>query len=51
MNLLCKLGFHKADKTTYLQVKKQRGNHKWHRNYAVCKRCGKRLHLISNKKE
>lgn len=44
---LCKLGFHKPANTTYLRVRKCRhnynGSHKWHRNYVICRRCGKRL--------
>lgn len=42
-NILCKLGIHKTDNTRYLVVYKTRGRHKWHRNYAICERCGKRL--------
>lgn len=48
MNILCKLGFHKPSKTEYIQVTKYRkrsgchGN-KYHRNYQLCERCGKRL--------
>ena len=47
MSVLCKLGIHKPDKTRYLCVHKQRGKHKWHRNYAVCSRCGKRVATMS----
>lgn len=42
-NLLCKLGFHHPDKYRYLTVRKTRGQHKWHTNYVVCRRCGKRI--------
>ena len=38
--LPCRLGFHRIDKTGYVEVRKRRGRHKWHRNYAVCQRCG-----------
>lgn len=40
---LCKLGFHKQDKTMYLLVKKRSRFGKWHKNYVICERCGKRL--------
>ena len=43
LRILCKLGFHKPDTIRYIRVDKQKGNHKWHRNYQVCKRCGKKL--------
>lgn len=42
-NILCKLGFHKANKFKFIRVYKQRGKHKYHRNYQVCERCGKVL--------
>lgn len=48
MNIFCKIGLHKADKDHYLRVEKQKGSHKWHRNYEVCKRCGKKLRLMVN---
>lgn len=41
MNILCKLGLHKISKTKYITVHKQRGKHKYRRNYMVCDRCGK----------
>lgn len=47
MSVLCKLGFHKPDKTMHLKVYKQVGRHKWHRNYVVCSRCGKRIAFLS----
>ena len=48
--LLCRLGLHKIDKDGYVQVKKRRGNHRWHRNYAVCQRC-KRLVYIARREK
>ena len=48
-NILCMLGFHKPDETTYIEEtryhnsgKKHHGK-KYHKNYLVCKRCGKKL--------
>ena len=53
MNILCKLGFHKPDKERYQIVYRKVGRHKWHRNYVVCSRCGKRIAFVSlhHKKE
>lgn len=49
-SLLCRFGLHKADKNGYVRVEKsrqgKRGTHKWHTNYAVCKRCGKLLFRV-----
>ena len=42
LKILCKLGFHDWDTQQYIQVKRQKGKHKWHRNYHVCTRCGKK---------
>lgn len=42
-NILCKLGFHKVNEFKFVRVKKQRGKHKYHRNYFFCDRCGKRI--------
>lgn len=50
-NILCKMGFHKPDKYRYVTFIKQRGKHKYRRNYAICLRCGKTLYSVSlNKK-
>lgn len=46
MNILCRFGFHKPDADTCICVYKSRGKHKWQRNYAMCKRCGKKLHKV-----
>lgn len=43
MNILCKFGLHKPDPNIYHVVRKRNGRHKWHTNYIVCLRCGKRL--------
>ena len=49
--ILCKLGFHQADKYRYEQVTRRHQNgKKYHRNYVVCKRCGKRLRTFSIEK-
>lgn len=49
--ILCKLGFHRADKDRYEKVTRRHQNGKaYHRNYVVCKRCGKRLYPISKGK-
>lgn len=50
-NILCKLGFHKASKTTFIRSYKQRGRHKYHRNYQVCVRCGKLFNPFGFKKK
>lgn len=39
--ILCRLGIHKIEPDYYMRIKKRRGSHKWHRNYAVCSRCGR----------
>ena len=41
--LLCKLGLHKEAGNVYLRVWKQNGKRRWHVNYVICARCGKRL--------
>ena len=51
VNLLCKLGVHAPDKYKYLQAHKIKGRHKWHRNYVVCRRCGKRVITFSVMKQ
>lgn len=51
MNILCKLGFHKADEVRYVRVYHQKRKHRWHTNRAVCKRCGKLLHRISFRRD
>lgn len=51
LKILCKLGFHKWDTLRYIQVKRQRGKHRWHRNYMVCTRCGKRMAFSIRKLE
>lgn len=50
MNILCKIGFHKADPYLYHVVRKRNGRHKWHTNYIVCRRCGKRLRAFGIQK-
>lgn len=47
MRLRCRLGFHQADERFYLVERRQRGKHKWHKNYTICKHCGKRLHSFA----
>lgn len=47
MNVLCKLGLHKTDPYRYIVVRKCNGRHKWHTNYAVCVRCGKRVQTLA----
>ena len=49
-NLLCKLGIHKPAKYVYHRVRKTNGKHKWHTNYIVCERCGKRLRAFGIEK-
>lgn len=46
--ILCKLGLHKLDRNRYVVVKRcHRGSKKtYHRNYAVCERCGKLIGTI-----
>ena len=46
-NILCKLGRHKADKYRYATFFYKNGKHKWRRNYAICRRCGKVMYAIS----
>jgi hypothetical protein len=42
--LLCKLGFHKLDQSRYLvSTRKRPGRKAYHRNYFICKRCGKKI--------
>lgn len=57
-NLFCKLGFHKPSKDTYItEIRRHRAWRKrrhgilYRRNFQVCKRCGKRLGVISLNKE
>ena len=51
MSILCKLGFHKLDKSRYLIARLKKGKHKWHRNYFCCERCGKLLTSFAVHKE
>lgn len=51
MSILCKLGFHKRDPERYVEVRRKKGKHKWHRNYFVCTRCGKLYMGFSKHKE
>ena len=51
MSILCKLGFHKPDMGVYLRVKRKNGKHKWHRNYVICRRCGKAVYTFAVNKE
>ena len=44
---LCKLGIHASDRYRYVSVSKRRGRHRWIRNYCFCRRCGRRLYLMS----
>lgn len=47
--ILCKLGFHRADKYRYETVtRKHQNGKKYRRNYVVCKRCGKRIAFLNN---
>lgn len=46
-NILCMIGFHQPDRYRYLVVRRHRGRHKWHRNYVVCRRCGKLIRTFS----
>lgn len=46
-NILCILGWHKPDEDGYVTLIKCRGKHRFRRNYAVCKRCGKTLYSVS----
>lgn len=48
--ILCRLGIHNIDKTRYVILRKRNGRHKWHRNYAVCTRCGRLVYLMEWKK-
>lgn len=45
--LLCWLGCHKPDIYNPVVEKRQKGKHKWHKNYIVCERCGKRLYSFT----
>lgn len=49
-SLLCKLGIHKPIKDYYIVSRRVNGKHKWHRNYIVCERCGKRLEWFAIRK-
>ncbi|MBQ8331111.1 MAG: hypothetical protein IJX94_01260 [Clostridia bacterium] len=50
-NILCKLGFHRQEKDFYLRVTRHHKNGMaYHRNYVVCKRCGKRLATLAKQK-
>lgn len=46
--LLCKLGLHQPDKETYIKVTRYRwtSKKKYHRNYVICRRCGKCLYTF-----
>ena len=49
--LLCKLGFHKLDQSRYLEtIRKRPGRKAYHRNYFICKRCGKRIAPFAQRK-
>ena len=47
--LLCRMGMHKLNKYTYVQVTRRRSNRhggKYHTNYAICERCGKLCYRV-----
>lgn len=47
--LLCRMGLHKLNKYTYVQVTRRRSNRhggKYHTNYAICERCGKLCYRV-----
>lgn len=48
-NILCRLGIHAADEHGYVRVTRRHkhGGKKYHRNYVICKRCGKWLYPFS----
>lgn len=45
--VLCWVGLHTPDKHYTVTERRQRGKHKWHKNYVVCKRCRKRLYSFA----
>jgi len=50
--ILCKLGFHVADKYRELIVKRRHlGGKQYHRNYFFCKHCGKRITPFAIRKD
>ena len=50
-NIFCKLGFHKSFEYGYEKVtRKHKNGKKYHRNYVVCARCGKRLATLAKQK-
>ena len=47
--ILCRMGLHKLNKYTYVQVTRRRSNRhggKYHTNYAICERCGKLCYRV-----
>ncbi len=49
-NLICMLGIHSPDKYSYVEITRTHTNgKKYHKNYLVCKRCGKMLFTFSKK--
>lgn len=51
MNILCKLGIHKPDKERFIVTHKKNGKHRWHTNYVVCTRCGRRIASFARHRE
>ena len=50
-NILCRIGLHKPDKFRYLvSTSVHKNGKKYHRNYVICERCGKRIATIARKK-
>lgn len=50
-NILCKLGFHSPDKYEYIVVTRRHKNgKKYHKNFIICKKCGKRLRSFAKRK-
>lgn len=49
--ILCKLGLHKEDKYRYeVSTRRHQNGKRYHRNYVICERCGKRLRSFSAEK-
>lgn len=49
-NILCILGKHRIDENRRFTETRVRGKHIWRVNFAICRRCGKKLDLITWRK-
>lgn len=49
-NIACMIGLHKVDEHRRYTEIRVRGKHIWRVNFSICRRCGKKLDLVTWRK-